>query len=66
MPEIKHMNEFLLSYCATHDVIFIDVFAPLLKNDCLDSALTKDGLHLNNKGYAIWRDEIQKYLRPED
>lgn len=43
---------------------FVDVFTPMLdeKGEPKAEIFLEDKLHLNEKGYAIWRVIIQKYL----
>lgn len=45
-------------------VYFIDVWTPALDADgnVLKDIFLEDGLHMNEKGYAIWVDVIRKYL----
>ena len=45
-------------------VYFIDVWTPALDSDgnVLKDIFLEDGLHMNEKGYAIWVDVIRKYL----
>ena len=45
-------------------VYFIDVWTPALDADgnVLKDIFLEDGLHMNEKGYAIWVSVIRKYL----
>ncbi len=46
------------------NVYFIDVWTPALDADgnVLKDIFLEDGLHMNEKGYAIWVNVIKKYL----
>lgn len=46
-------------------VAVIDVWTPLLdaKGNVMKDIFLEDGLHLNEKGYAIWAKEIGQYVR---
>lgn len=46
---------------------FIDVDAPMLGKDGkpLKSLFAKDGLHLSEKGYALWSGLVRPYLRKD-
>ncbi len=43
---------------------FVDVFSPMLneKGEPKAEIFLEDKLHLNEKGYAIWRRILQRYL----
>jgi lysophospholipase L1-like esterase len=47
------------------NVYFIDVWAPMLNPDgsLRTELFIEDGLHMNRKGYDIWRTVIQQYLK---
>jgi lysophospholipase L1-like esterase len=57
----KRMNELASS---KKKVYFIDVWTPALDADgnVLKDIFLEDGLHMNEKGYAIWVSVIRKYL----
>lgn len=56
------VREFL---AAREDVVFIDVFTPMLTADgqARGDLFADDGLHLNRAGYELWRSVIAPYLR---
>lgn len=54
--EVDKMNSKLAELASKKNVPLIHVF------DKLDSSLTIDGLHLNSKGYEVWRDVVRGYL----
>ena len=47
------------------NVYFIDVWTPMLNPDgsLKKELFIEDGLHMNRKGYNIWRTVIQQYLK---
>jgi lysophospholipase L1-like esterase len=51
------------------NVKFADVWTPMLDKDgqVMNDIFITDGLHLNEKGYAIWTNALRKYveLRPK-
>ncbi len=48
-----------------HNIPYINLFPWFADSTCtLPRELTNDGLHVNDKGYKIWRDEIAKYIAP--
>jgi lysophospholipase L1-like esterase len=59
---IDSLNVELRQYCRSQQITYIDLYTPMLKSSGLDSAYTADGIHLNNKGYAVWRRQIEKFV----
>ncbi len=48
-----------------HGIKYINLFPALADSTCtLPKHMTNDGLHLNDAGYKIWRDEIAPYIAP--
>ena len=45
-------------------LVYIDVFTPMLRADGMprDELFLEDGLHLNARGYALWRERVAPYL----
>lgn len=59
-------NVFLEQVARRQGVTWINLFPLFADRECkLPRHLTNDGLHLNEEGYKIWRDEIAKYIAPE-
>jgi lysophospholipase L1-like esterase len=56
------LNERLIEFCAYNGVEYIDIYPHMVADGKLDSTLTYDGIHLNGKGYGIWRKAIEKYV----
>jgi len=59
---ITSLNSKLKGYCEKNGIEYIDIYSALLKNNLLDSSLTEDGIHLNGKGYDIWKKAIDRYV----
>lgn len=58
-------NRALQEYCATHEKLtFIDVWSPMItdQNRPLPTIFVSDSLHMNRKGYILWKDIICKKL----
>lgn len=59
-------NVFLEQVARRQGVKWINLFPLFADRECkLPRHLTNDGLHLNEEGYKIWRDEIAQYIAPE-
>lgn len=58
-------NNLLFDYCNVARVTFIDLYTHLANNNQLDSAMTGDGIHLNDKGYKAWESVLNGYLHPD-
>jgi lysophospholipase L1-like esterase len=59
-------NALVRDYVATRPQLeFIDVFTPMLDNEGMPRAdlFRNDGLHLDEDGYALWREVIKPYVR---
>lgn len=44
---------------------FVDIFSPMLgaNGEPMPEIFREDNLHMNEKGYAIWRGVLEKYLK---
>lgn len=61
--QIKKLNKELEKFCKTENITFINLYPHLLGGKRLmDAKYTSDGLHINQDGYAIWADQIRKYV----
>jgi lysophospholipase L1-like esterase len=65
VDKVKQLNTLVRTYCDQHGLIFIDVFPLMLGKDGLPKPdiFRDDRLHMNAKGYAIWKEAVQPYLR---
>jgi lysophospholipase L1-like esterase len=60
VEKVKHLNTQIEAYCRRHGLIFINVFPLMLGPDGLPQPdiFRADRLHLNAKGYALWREAV--------
>jgi len=65
VDKVRKLNMLVDAYCRRHEVIFIDVFPLMLGPDGLPKPdiFREDGLHMNAKGYAIWKEAVIPHLR---
>ena len=63
---IQAVNGALAAVATAHDADYLDLY-PLFANGAgaLRSDLTSDGLHLNDRGYLVWRTAIAMFLTTE-
>lgn len=62
LDSIITLNERLRTYCIEQAIAYIDLYTPLAKESQLDSAYTEDGIHLNGKGYAVWGNQVKRFI----
>lgn len=60
---IVQLNKLLSAYCNEIGVKYIDIYNKMVNAGQLNNTLTEDGIHLNGKGYAIWKEAIEKYVQ---
>lgn len=61
MGEMRKTNELVRQYVATDShLLYVDVFTPMVAVDGnpREDLFLEDRLHMNAKGYAIWRDVL--------
>jgi lysophospholipase L1-like esterase len=58
--EYSEAEHFLVA--EKHNIVYIDVFSKLLKDDAINMQYSYDGLHLNKHGYEILSYELKRYL----
>jgi lysophospholipase L1-like esterase len=65
VEKVKRLNLLAENYCRHHDIFFINVFPLMLGTDGKPKPdiYVADGLHMNAKGYAIWRAAVAPYLK---
>jgi lysophospholipase L1-like esterase len=66
IDKIKESNELIYKSLKTNKgANYIDIFNPMLSNysDNLKDLFLSDELHMNKKGYAIWRKSIREYFK---
>lgn len=64
IENVRRLNSLISAYCRKHDIDFINMFPSMLGPDGMPKPdiYLKDKLHMNEKGYALWREEVGKYL----
>ena len=65
IDQIKQANALIRQYCSRDPQLqFLDVFSPMLTEagKPKPELFEADGLHLNQKGYALWAKVIRPYL----
>jgi len=61
--EINQINTALKSLALSKGAVYIDLHSEFINEDgILDKEYSIDGLHLNGKGYLLWRDLILNYI----
>jgi lysophospholipase L1-like esterase len=62
----KKANELIAAFCNKDErLIYLDVVKPMLGDDGKPrpELFTKDDLHMNEKGYALWASLLKPYLK---
>lgn len=65
MPKMEQANQLVKSFIKQQkNTSFIDVYHPMLLPDGnpIPAIFIEDSLHMNAKGYSIWKKEIQPHL----
>ncbi len=64
VEKVKELNRLAAEYCRSHHLDFINVFPLMLGPDGLPKPdiYVADRLHMNAKGYAIWREAVGPVL----
>ena len=65
MPKYEEANKQIKTFLASQKkAVFIDVYHAMLKEDGkpITDLFVEDNLHMNAKGYAIWKKLIEPYL----
>ena len=62
--KIRRANALIAAYCARHEISFVNTFDLMLGPDGLPKPdiYVADQLHMNEKGYAIWRAAVAPHL----
>jgi lysophospholipase L1-like esterase len=63
--DIRKVNALIARYCRRHDIQFVNTFDRMLGPDGLPrpDIYVADQLHMNEKGYALWRAAVAPYLK---
>jgi lysophospholipase L1-like esterase len=65
IDKIRQANSLVQKVCEQDDKLtYVDTFTPMLGEDAKPRAelFAKDGLHLNEKGYALWSSILKPIL----
>ena len=63
LASVESVNNQVKALTALYDVAWIDLTDDFAAPDgTLKPALTYDGLHLNDAGYALWAQRLKPYL----
>ncbi|HLH56068.1 MAG TPA: SGNH/GDSL hydrolase family protein [Verrucomicrobiae bacterium] len=65
VDKVKKLNSLVRAFCDDHSLMFIDVFPLMLGPDGLPKPdiFRDDRLHMNAKGYDIWKQAVRPYLK---
>lgn len=62
--EIININDQLIEICKAEGITYIDLHSVFSdENGKLNKEYSIDGLHLNGKGYEVWKKQIVEYLK---
>jgi lysophospholipase L1-like esterase len=62
-PKVVKLNSILLKYAKDHDIEYVDYYTPMVNDNLgLKKELGDDGVHPNEKGYAIMEPLVEKAL----
>jgi lysophospholipase L1-like esterase len=57
------LNSKLLDYCKSNSVVFLNINELFEIDGQLNPILSKDGVHLNSKGYLLWYEKLIPTLK---
>jgi lysophospholipase L1-like esterase len=65
VEKVRKLNSLIEAYCRQHGYAFVNVFPLMLGPDGLPKPdiFVSDRLHMNAKGYAIWKEAVGPYLK---
>ncbi|MCE7043716.1 GDSL-type esterase/lipase family protein [Dyadobacter sp. CY312] len=61
--KVKQLNDFLISYCKTNNIDYLDINPLLADSTGLKPEYAVDKTHLNEKAYKVWAVEIDRVLK---
>lgn len=61
--EIRELNDTLKHFASEKYCTFIDLFPHFVSESGeMDSLYTTDGIHLNSRGYLVWKSQIERFV----
>ncbi|MEY4386524.1 MAG: hypothetical protein RLY20_1807 [Verrucomicrobiota bacterium] len=65
VDKVRRFNREAAAYCQKHGIDFIDIFPLMLGPDGQPKPdiFVEDRLHMNEKGYALWREAVAPFLK---
>ncbi len=60
--KVEELNQKLIQFAKDNNIEYLDVNTLVSKNGFLREELSYDGLHLNAKGYILWKPLVEKVL----
>lgn len=60
--QIEKLNKMLKSYARRNDIMYVDLNKEMSTRGLLRDELTRDGVHLNARGYKIWGRKLDEAL----
>jgi arylsulfatase A-like enzyme/lysophospholipase L1-like esterase len=67
LPTVRETNRLIEKFCkSSANTDYIDVFNPMLNADgsFMEELFVSDRLHMNEKGYLIWKKAMEPFLLP--
>lgn len=56
--EVDELNAMLKSFCKDKGILFFDINTKLSEFGYLKKEFSSDDVHINNKGYQVWKNEL--------
>lgn len=61
---MKETNALIAAYCEQQsNLYFADIATPMLEQNLTPDLFKKDGLHLTDKGYELWKNVIAPLIK---
>jgi lysophospholipase L1-like esterase len=60
--KVEELNKMLILYAKEKQIDYLDVNSLVSSDSYLNAELSYDGLHLNAKGYILWKPLVEKVL----
>lgn len=56
--EVDELNSMLQYFCKEKGILFLDINVKLSEFGYLKKGLSSDDVHINDKGYQVWKNEL--------